>query len=197
VGQFFSAPCFCASKQWVRPRRGNILKLNGEQFRFAGSSNYYLMYKSQFMVDDVLDAAVATTSASCASGFAGYWRPERSIYVAARPADGVYFQYWDPATGAPAYNDGATGLSILTTSFTRLARRDSSWSFPSSTTGMISAGWTNMCAGATSAAGRPDWYHDSFYTDPVIKQCTRTGSPTCLIGSTRTPASLTRMTRLS
>src|SRR5919109_3196803 len=42
--------------QFVK-RSGNILKLNGQQFRFAGSNNYYPMYKSQFMVDDVFNAA--------------------------------------------------------------------------------------------------------------------------------------------
>src|SRR5687767_11050280 len=58
VSQSFSAPGVSAAQNsgFVQ-RKGNILRLNGQQFRFAGSSNYYLMYKSQFMVDDVLNAA--------------------------------------------------------------------------------------------------------------------------------------------
>jgi hypothetical protein len=34
-------------------RYGSRLMLEGKQFRFAGSNNYYLMYKSRTMVDDV------------------------------------------------------------------------------------------------------------------------------------------------
>src|SRR5687768_11321230 len=40
-------------------RSGAELRLNGQRFRFAGSNNYYLMYKSQVMVDNVLEAAAA------------------------------------------------------------------------------------------------------------------------------------------
>src|SRR5256885_2179116 len=38
---------------------GPELRLHGKVFRFAGTNNYYLMYKSKFMVDDVLNAAAA------------------------------------------------------------------------------------------------------------------------------------------
>ena len=34
-------------------RHGDDLKLDGKPFRFAGTNNYYLMYKSPLMVDDV------------------------------------------------------------------------------------------------------------------------------------------------
>src|SRR5688500_12289651 len=34
---------------------GPELRLHGKPFRFAGSNNYYLMYKSPFMVDEVLN----------------------------------------------------------------------------------------------------------------------------------------------
>ena len=38
--------------QFVKQAAGQ-LRLNGKVFRFAGTNNYYLMYKSQAMVDDV------------------------------------------------------------------------------------------------------------------------------------------------
>ena len=38
-------------------RLGPWLWLQGRPFRFAGTNNYYPMYKSQFMVDDVLQRA--------------------------------------------------------------------------------------------------------------------------------------------
>ncbi len=44
--------------QFVKQAAGQ-LRLNGKIFRFAGTNNYYLMYKSQAMVDDVLQAAAA------------------------------------------------------------------------------------------------------------------------------------------
>ncbi|HEU4744752.1 MAG TPA: hypothetical protein VFS61_05915, partial [Anaerolineales bacterium] len=39
---------------------GPELRLQGKIFRFAGTNNYYLMYKSQYMVDDVLETAAAS-----------------------------------------------------------------------------------------------------------------------------------------
>ena len=36
---------------------GPELRLNGKIFHFAGSNNYYLMYKSHLMTDDVLTKA--------------------------------------------------------------------------------------------------------------------------------------------
>ena len=38
---------------------GPELRLHGKPFRLAGSNNYYLMYKSHFMVDDVLNSGAA------------------------------------------------------------------------------------------------------------------------------------------
>src|SRR5689334_1512389 len=38
-------------------RQGTQLLLGGEEFRFAGANNYYVMYTSRFMVDDVLETA--------------------------------------------------------------------------------------------------------------------------------------------
>jgi hypothetical protein len=42
--------------EWVT-RDGTRLFKGGDEFRFAGSNNYYLMYSSRFMVDDVLETA--------------------------------------------------------------------------------------------------------------------------------------------
>ncbi|MFD0594225.1 hypothetical protein ACFQZ4_18620 [Catellatospora coxensis] len=38
-------------------RNGSDLKLNGKPFRFAGTNNYYLIYQSPTMVDDVFARA--------------------------------------------------------------------------------------------------------------------------------------------
>ena len=87
---------------------GPELKLNGEKFRFAGSSNYYLMYKSRLMVDDVLqDAAASGFRVLRMWGSLDIGDPNVPATSIRGPSDGVYFQYWDPVAQAPAYNDGA------------------------------------------------------------------------------------------
>ena len=54
-----AAPANASVPSFVK-RHGAQLTLEGKPFRFAGSDNYYLMYKSRTMVDDVFaDAAAA------------------------------------------------------------------------------------------------------------------------------------------
>src|SRR5579862_8903254 len=91
-------------------REGSELMLHGKPFRFVGSNNYYPMYVSQFMVDSLFNKAQA-------SGF-DVMRVWGSLLIG--NADGtnsvdptnttVYFQFGNPASGAPAFNDGDNGL---------------------------------------------------------------------------------------
>src|SRR3954465_14014186 len=83
-------------------RTGPELRLHGKTFHFAGTNNYYLPYSSKLMVDDVLTTAAA-------QGF----DVVRTWGFMEQPKNGVQFQSWDSATGAPAFNDGATGLERL------------------------------------------------------------------------------------
>ncbi|MFD0576461.1 glycoside hydrolase family protein [Dactylosporangium darangshiense] len=81
-------------------RQGSDLRLDGRTFRFAGSNNYYLMYSSPKMVDDVLgDAAGAGFNVLRTWGFL-----EGS-------QNGVSFQSFDGTH--PVYNDGPDGLARL------------------------------------------------------------------------------------
>ena len=90
--------------------------LEGEPFCFAGTNNYYLIYKSHKMVDDVLE-----TTKDLGLKVIRIWAylDRGSLDGSVRNVDGagekagVYFQYWDPASKRPAYNDGATGLEHL------------------------------------------------------------------------------------
>src|SRR2546426_4316276 len=92
-------------------RQGKDLRLDDKPFRFAGSNNYYLMYKSRLMVDDVFARAQA-------AGFTAL-RTELFIDIGNQDgsnslrgkADGVYFQYFNGT--APAYNDGPDGLQHI------------------------------------------------------------------------------------
>ena len=77
-------------------RAGANLKLDGKPFRFAGTNNYYLMYKSPLMVDDVFaDARAAGFTVLRTWGFLDIGNQDGSNSVARQGQDGIYFQYWD------------------------------------------------------------------------------------------------------
>src|SRR5512139_830274 len=83
-------------------RSGPDLKLNGHAFRFSGSNNYYLMYKTRAMVDDVFaDAATAGFTVLRTWGFLDIGNADDTNSVHHKE-NGVYFQYWDGTR--PAYN---------------------------------------------------------------------------------------------
>src|SRR5882757_6691317 len=93
-------------------RQGADLKLNGKGFQFAGTNNYYLMYSSRLMVDDVFaDAKAAGFTVLRTWGFLDIGNADGSNSISGGPKNGVYFQYWDGTR--PAYNDGETGLQRL------------------------------------------------------------------------------------
>ena len=87
----------------------SFVRISNEQFDVAGApiyltgaNCYYLGYKSRRMVDAVLDAAARI-------GFSVI----RTWGFMDDPKEGVVFQSWDAAAGAPAYNDGSDGLQRL------------------------------------------------------------------------------------
>jgi len=95
---------------------GTQFVLDNQPFYFAGANNYYLSYKSNFVVDAVLDAALAIGLKVIRTwAFLDMGSLDGSVpsINPPGPKEGVYFQYWDPASGAPAYNDGPTGLEHL------------------------------------------------------------------------------------
>lgn len=95
---------------------GGVFLLDGRPLCFLGSNNYYLIYKSRYMVDDVLDTA-KTMGIRVFRHWAFTDRGSLDGTVPAIDGDGTkegyYFQYWDKVTGRPAYNDGPNGLEKL------------------------------------------------------------------------------------
>ena len=92
-------------------RSGRVIFHRGQPFRMAGSNNYYPMYESQFMVDDVLTRAASQNFNTFRLwGFLDIGNRDGSNSVDG-PHNGVYFHYWDGSE--PAFNDGATGLEHL------------------------------------------------------------------------------------
>src|SRR5882672_6674642 len=76
-------------------RQGKDLRLDGKRFQFAGSNNYYLMYKSRLMVDDVFARAQAAGfTAMRTELFIDIGNQDGSNSLRGK-ADGVYFQYWN------------------------------------------------------------------------------------------------------
>jgi mannan endo-1,4-beta-mannosidase len=156
------------ANEFVR-RVGPQLRLNGKPFRFAGSNNYYLMYKSQVMVDDVLESAAAndlTVMRIWGSLDIGNQDDSNSLRG---KADGVYFQYWDG--DSPAYNDGADGLERLDYVVYRAGQLGLKLVIPFVNNWNDFGGMDQYVRWRdSSSAEERQWYHDDFYTDPQIRQ---------------------------
>lgn len=95
---------------------GTHFTLNDQPFYFAGANNYYLIYKSEFMINSVLDMALAMGLKVIRTwAFLDRGSLDGSVPDVDPPGakEGVYFHYWDPARAAPAFNDGPDGLQRL------------------------------------------------------------------------------------
>lgn len=146
-----------ASRQFVR-RSGTTLLLEGRPFRFGGANNYYLMYKSQAMVDDVLrSAAVQNFKVLRTWGWLDIGYPDEP-----GAADGVYFQYFDGL--APIANDGADGLQHLDYVIYRAGQLGLRLIIP------FTGNWDAFGGIDQYVRWRGGQYHDEFYTDPTIRQ---------------------------
>jgi mannan endo-1,4-beta-mannosidase len=94
---------------------GTQFMLDGASFPVAGSNNYYPEYESQQMVDDLFSNAHAmglTTMRVWAFNDVGSLNGTTRATINGSK-NGVYFQFWNPATDAPDVNTGATGLQML------------------------------------------------------------------------------------
>jgi mannan endo-1,4-beta-mannosidase len=152
-------------------RHGSNLRLDGREFRFAGTNNYYLMYKSPLMVDDVFgDAQTAGFNVLRTWGFLDIGNQDGSDSVRGIQ-EGVYFQYWNG--DSPAHNDGPTGLEKLDYVLYSARQHGIKLVIPLTNNWNDFGGmdqyvrWRDRSTDTTE----PDrvWYHDDFYTDPVIR----------------------------
>jgi mannan endo-1,4-beta-mannosidase len=142
-------------------RQGSDLRLDGRTFRFAGSNNYYLMYRSPAMVDDVLaDAAGAGFNVLRTWGFLDIGAQDGSNSVHGKE-NGVYFQYWDGTR--PAYNDGADGLQRL--DYVLKAAHDAGVRLVIPLTN----NWSDFGGIDQYVRWRGAAHHDDFYTDSTIR----------------------------
>src|SRR5688572_1486189 len=92
-------------------------ELEGKPFCFAGSNNYYPIFKPRPVVDDLfvaardLDFRVMRVWGMMDRGSLDGTVPNADPNGGDK--QGVYFQYWDPATKSVKYNDGPNGLERL------------------------------------------------------------------------------------
>src|SRR6188768_421842 len=108
---------FAATTLDVKVNPPASFELEGKPFCFAGSNNYYPIFKPQPVVDDLFLAAKALDMRVMRV----WGMLDRGSLDGSVPnsdpdggdKEGVYFQYWDPLAKAPAYNDGPQGLERL------------------------------------------------------------------------------------
>jgi len=152
-----------ASSTGFVTRQGTQLKLDGKLFRFYGTNNYYLMYQSRLMTDDVFaDAKAAGFTVLRTWGWLDIGNADGSNSVHGK-VNGVYFQYWDPAAGAPAYNDGADGLERLDYVLYRARQSGIKLVIP------FTNNWGDFGGMDQYVRWAGGTHHDDFYTDARIR----------------------------
>ena len=143
-------------------RSGTTLYHQGQPFRMAGSNNYYPMYASQFMVDNLLTTAAAQNFNTFRLwGFLDIGNADGSNSVDG-PKNGVYFHYFNGTE--PAFNDGATGLQHLDYVLYKAGQLNLKIVIPFVNNYDAFGGMDQY------VRWKGDQYHDQFYTDPVIRQ---------------------------
>ncbi len=160
--QSVSAEGDSSSIQSFVKRYGSQLYLNGKPYRFAGTNNYYLMYKSQLMVDDVLETAAENEFGVLRTwGFLDIGNEDGSNSTHGIQ-EGVYFHYWDGTQ--PAYNDGPNGLERLDYVIYKAGQEGVRLVIP------FTNNWSAFGGMDQYVRWADGQYHDDFYTDPEIKE---------------------------
>ena len=122
------------------------------------------------MVDALLDSALALgLNVIRTWGFLDMGSLDGSVpsIQAPGPKEGIYFHYWDPVAGAPAYNDGPAGLERLDYVIDSARQRGMKLILP------LVNNWRDF-GGADQYLV---WYglnsHEDFFTDPRPRQAYR------------------------
>jgi len=142
-------------------RSGSELYLNGKPFRFAGSNNYYPIYKSPLMVTSLLDKAAASDFAVMRVWSTVDIGNQDGSNSVDGPKEGVYMHYWDGS--APAFNDGPDGLQRLDFVVAEAGKRRIKLILP------LVNNWNEFGGMNQYVRWRGGQYHDEFYTDATIK----------------------------
>lgn len=141
---------------------GPRLKLHRDEFRFAGTNNYYLPYKSELMVDDVLArAADQGFSVVRTWGFIDIGNQDGTGSTHGKADGVVYFHFFDGTQ--PAFNDGPDGLQHLDYVIKRAGELGLRLVVA------LTNNWGDFGGMDQYVAWAGGQYHDQFYTDPKIR----------------------------
>jgi mannan endo-1,4-beta-mannosidase len=142
-------------------RQHHRLFHRGQPFRVAGANNYYPMYVSQTMVDDLFNKAAASSfNVMRFWGFIDIGNQDGSNSVDGIH-NGVYFHYWNGS--APAFNDGPTGLQHLDYVIYRAGQLGLKVVIP------FVNNWNQFGGMDQYVRWAGGQFHDQFYTDPTIR----------------------------
>lgn len=145
-------------------RDGAAFDLGGQPFRFGGTNNYYLHYKSQAMVDDVFSDAVAMNlkvMRAWSSLECGGDKPNSEGGCSA--GTDLWTQRWSNTAGGPVVNTGAGGLEKLDYMLAKANQLGIKLILP------LVNNWRDFGGMDQYVTWYGLQYHDQFYTDTRIK----------------------------
>lgn len=143
-------------------RNGHLIYHRGKPFRMAGSNNYYPMYVSHYMVDNLLTTAASQNFNTFRLwGFLDIGNADGSNSVDG-PHNGVYFHYWNGTE--PAFNDSSTGLENLDYVIYKAGQLNLKLIIP------FVNNYDQFGGMDQYVRWKGDQFHDQFYTDPTIRR---------------------------
>lgn len=144
-------------------RDGDQLMLNGEQFRYAATNTYELMFGQPVTVDAYLtrmNDAGFNVLRTWAFFDIGKLDGTMGVEISNK---GTWFQYFDPEQGRPVYNDGENGLVKLDYVIYSASQHDIKLILP------LVNNWANFGGLDQYVTWADGLWHDDFMTDEQIK----------------------------
>jgi mannan endo-1,4-beta-mannosidase len=139
--------------------------LNNAPFRYGGTNNYYLHYKSQAMVDDVFaDAAAMNLKVIRAWSFLECGGDKPNSAGGCSQGNELWMQRWSNAAGGVEYNDGPGGLQKLDYMLAKANEAGIKLILP------LTNNWPDFGGMDQYVTWYGLQFHDQFYTDERIKQ---------------------------
>ena len=182
----FAAAGFQPSKVQAADRTGFVqtdgtqFLLDGSTFYYAGTNNYYLNFKPQYEVDQVMEDAAAMglkvirTWGNLDAGVKtdkvnkdGYTVFTDSVDGSGEK-EGVYYQYFDADLGRPVVNEGKDGLQKLDYAIYK-AEQEGVRLLITFTNNWEAFGGMSQYVKWAQLAGENVTGHDDFYTNETIK----------------------------
>jgi len=146
-------------------RSGTKFMANSKPFYFGGTNNYYVIYKSQNMVNAVFDDAKSMgLSVIRIWAMLDIGSTDGSRENIDGMKDNVYFQSWANGATKPLFNDGALGLQKL--DYVLAAARSRGLRLVLT----LVNNWKEFGGMDQYVAWFQKSYHHDFYTDSQIKQ---------------------------